>query len=338
MAKQGSKGISWTDETWNIIAGCSYESEGCRNCWAKRQALRVYPDLAYFCDGQARWNGNVRIFPERLDYPLRWTKKRLIAVGLMGDLFHPGVPDEFIEEVFAVMAISKHTFQILTKRPERMLKWMSGEWRDTMIEGRAQKRWHDRTKEDPSLWLAVHLPLPNVWIGVSCENQEAADQRIPILMRTPAALRYVSFEPLLGSITINRSHAYCPTHDFGGGFCVGGCHDLRKPEWVIFGGESGPGSRPMHPEWARDMIRQCESLGVPVHFKQWGDWAYWSDRVTVRASKVMRLTIKGNNGSDLANSSDGGDVWLYKCGKKHAGRIIDGKEYLRFPEVKKYDK
>ncbi len=231
----GKTKISWSDATLNVVSGCTPVSAGCQNCYASRYAKRGIGD---FVKGFRDPNDNklyrvkipfseVRTHPDRLEIPLHWRKPRKVFLCSMGDLFHDSVPDEFIEDVFATMANTNHVYQILTKRPKRMLEWMRGEWRDTMIEGRAQKQWHERTGEDPSLWLSVHLPLPNVWLGVTAENQAAADERIPLLLQTPAAVRFVSCEPLLGPVDIRK---YLPSENWcfcgyvgnetGADFCV----------------------------------------------------------------------------------------------------------------------
>ena len=262
--------IEWTDATWNPVTGCTKVSDGCRNCYAERIAKRFQGDFA------------VRIHPGRLDEPFRWRKPRLVFVCSMGDLFHLAVPDEFIADVFLTMATCRqHTFQVLTKRPERMLLWCTDAQRRIAIlkpPGR-NKDWAavDTMKSFP--W-----PLPNVWLGVSAENQAEADERIPFLLQTPAAVRFVSVEPMLGQVDL-RPYLSRPCTQCGGSAsvpCEGGgmpCPrclrvgqflDPDQLNWVICGGESGPGARPMYPDWASSLRDQCRVAGVPFFFKSHG--------------------------------------------------------------------
>jgi len=231
--------IEWTEETWNPIVGCTKVSAGCAHCYAERMANRLKamgrPEYQDVVNGNGRWTGRVTLVPERLEQPLRWRKPRTVFVCSMSDLFHPKVPMYYHVNIWRAMADTpQHTYQILTKRPRAM-------------RGRL---------EPLSQTFGV---LPNVWLGVTAENQEAADERIPLLLQTPAAVRFVSAEPLLGPITLGgavdyyHGNAYKPTLD-----------------WVIVGGESGPGARPMHPDWARSLMDQCQSAGVAFFFKQWG--------------------------------------------------------------------
>ena len=228
----GTKG-----EVWNPTTGCTKVSAGCQHCYAESVAER-------FWDG--RPFTDVQCHPERLDIPLRWKKPRTVFVDSMSDLFHKDVPFEFIAAVFAVMGLaSRHTFLILTKRPRRM-----------------QSFWKVRK-------LLGSKPLPNVWLGVSAENQETADERIPLLLATPAAVRFVSFEPLLGDIWLcvcgkragsayDGTRADCPLH---------GAHPIG---WVIIGAESGAKRRPMEIYWMLHLIEQATGAGVPVFVKQDG--------------------------------------------------------------------
>jgi protein gp37 len=262
-------GISWTDATWNPIRGCTRKSEGCRFCYAERVAARFsdqgapYHGFAERGRPGSKWTGRVELVEKALDLPIRWRKPRRIFVNSMSDLFHESLPDEAIDRVFAVMALApQHTFQVLTKRADRMRRYFLGisempnepAARDAMIEGAAQALFAQMSGGvDSSLWLAVHMPLPNVWLGVSVENQAAWDERWPALAETPAAVRFVSFEPLIGPIDTGLT---------GGG---------DAPDWWIIGGESGPGARPMRREWAQALIRQCDAVGAAPWFKQVGD-------------------------------------------------------------------
>jgi protein gp37 len=208
--------IEWTESTWNPVTGCTKISRGCQHCYAERMAIRLQ------AMGQARYRNGFRLtlHPEALELPLRWRQPQMVFVNSMSDLFHRGVPEEFIARVFAVMQqASHHTFQVLTKRAERLAS------------------------------LAPRLPWPpNVWAGVTVEDADYVG-RIDLLKQVPAAVRFVSLEPLLGPV------AKLP---------LSGIH------WVIVGGESGPGARPMRAEWAHAVRDQCVAVRVPFFFKQWG--------------------------------------------------------------------
>jgi protein gp37 len=266
-------GIEWTEATWNPVTGCTKVSAGCDNCYAARFAerWRGLPGHPY------EQGFDLRLWPDRLVFPLRWRRPRMVFVNSMSDLFHDQVPDEFIARVFAVMAIARrHTFQVLTKRHGRMRSLLSSPSFGHLVaeQGRAH---HVGCQQD---WLAVGAmlggrPLPNVWLGVSAEDQKRADIRIPALLATPAAVRFVSAEPLLGPIDLKQ--AVIPMGDQRGhgltasfvhaGSC---CDRFHGIDWVIAGGESGPRARPMHPDWPRQLRDQCAAAGVAFFFKQWG--------------------------------------------------------------------
>jgi len=231
--------IEWTQETWNPITGCSKISEGCANCYAERMAKRLagrfgYPDQPHHFD--------VTIHEDKFDQPLKWKKPRMIFVCSMGDLFHDDVPEEQIMRVFDVMCDApQHTYQILTKRPQRM-KWIVKQFTDYIWKG---------------------LP-ENIWLGVTAENQKAADERIPWLLKTPAAVRFVSIEPMLGPISF-RWAKWQPIeyHNHLDG--------LRMLDWIICGGETGPGARRMNYTWAINLYGQCMAADVPFFFKKVGN-------------------------------------------------------------------
>lgn len=291
-------GISWTDATWNPIVGCSVVSPGCTNCYAMRDAARIVrcsagAGRASHYEGTIEpskagpvWTGEVMLAPGHiLERPLSWQKPRRVFVNSMGDLSHESVPDEWIDHVFAVMALApQHTFQVLTKRSARMREYLSGE----ALRRVARAANRIRTVDGLIGW-----PLPNVWLGVTAEDQTRANERIPDLLATPAAVRFVSCEPMLGPVDLTQ---------IGGGYTIfdslsgreethSGSLYKRVPslDWVICGGESGPNARPMHPDWARGLRDQCAAAGVPFHFKQWG--------------------------------------------KRHAGRLLDGVAHLEFPTI-----
>lgn len=243
--------IEWTDTTWNPVTGCTKVSPGCDHCYAERMTERFHGKGSF---------ATVKLHPDRLDAPLKWRKPRRVFVNSMSDLFHADVPDRFIEQTWATMgATPRHTYQVLTKRHARMRTLLSS-------------------------WTPVTSgpPYANVHIGVSVENQQWADIRIPALRDTPAALRFLSCEPLLRPL---------------------GDIDLTGIGWVIVGGESGPGARPMNPNWVRSLRDQCAAAGVPFFFKQWGEWA-------PTTSHGMR-----------------------RVGKKNAGRELDGRTWNEYPVV-----
>jgi len=260
---------------------------------------------------------DVKCHPEKLDIPLRWTKPRRIFVNSMSDLFHEDVSDSFIIDVFNIMAQAKqHIFQVLTKRPERMREFFLGS------NGAG----------------ANALPISNVWLGVSCEDQATADERIPPLLQTPAAVRWVSAEPLLGPIDlwpwikINLPsrwprHAYTPRGPF--------------INWIVAGGESGPQARPMHPDWVRSIRDQCRASGARFFFKQWGEWKPVCAQYPETDIEHDETEQAGCVG-DIALEPDGIIVegyqprskrtWLMdKVGKKSAGRTLDGRTWDEYP-------
>ena len=365
--------IEWTDSTWNPIRGCSRVSEGCRNCYAEKVAYRfsgsgqAYEGLVQvrktvtYPEGTRipQWNGQVQFVAKHLLDPLKWKEPRRIFVNSMSDLFHENVSDEWIDLIFGVMAHSpQHTFQILTKRPERMMAWASAKDRvvtvyDALVDSNIADdrkadelicRGQDRIlKPHPEYGYSFDCrwPLPNVWLGVSVENQAAADERIPLLLQTPAAVRFISAEPLLGPVEIS-SHRYPALW-------------TTKLGWVIVGGESGPGARPMHPDWARSLRDQCQAAGVPFFFKQWGEWvpfnqpdSLYSNGPAVHYSAHGLVYLDGKNslhpGVDLLGPEglstrdlDGNDgaAAMFRVGKHAAGALLDGREWRNFPEVAK---
>jgi protein gp37 len=225
----GLTDIEWTDATWNPISGCLMVSPGCTNCYAMRMASRLqamnhpaYAGVVRKSGSRPVWTGKLHLITTSLDVPLKWKKPRKVFVNSMSDLFQETVPGDFIEKVWITMSRAHwHVFQILTKRPENM------------------RRMIDR----------IGLPiLPNVWLGTSVESREFAD-RIEILRKTPAAVRFVSFEPLLGNV---------------------GSVDLSNVHWAIVGGESGPGARPLESAWIEQIEQQCRTHGAAFFFKQWG--------------------------------------------------------------------
>jgi protein gp37 len=299
MADKSS--IEWTDATWNPVTGCSKVSAGCKHCYAEREWARLSANPKaprYF----GRQFTDVQCHMDVLTTPLRWKKPRRIFVNSMSDLFHPDVPTAFIDDVFGVMAgCPQHTFQVLTKRPYRMLGYL-GDFHAEMVTREFVKHW---PQAETMTW-----PLPNVWLGVSVEDQASADERIPLLRQTPAAVRWVSAEPLLGPV----SFASVPR---------GGTGAEGNIDWVVAGGESGPHARPMHPDWARGLRDQCEAAGVPFLFKQWGEWRPTTADYVVDDRQNTAVIHRFKDGQRLA-----------KVGKRAAGRLLDGVLHDAYPEVR----
>ena len=285
-------GISWADATWNPVVGCTKVSPGCDHCYAIRTAHRMTANpnplvsQAYAgTEAGDEWTGKVNLLPGRLDQPLRWRKPRRIFVNAQSDLFHGAVPDDFIARVFAVMACTpRHTYQVLTKRHGRMRSLLrSDDFRPAVEDAMRGIVAAYRTERT---WYAA-WPLPNLWLGLSVEDQSTADLRIPALLDTPAAVRWVSAEPLLGPVDLREwvhTPECLPGGDDGPPWCTCGLFLSGGLDWVVVGGESGPGARPMHPEWARTLRDQCASTGVAFFFKQWGEHGQDQRRVGKRAA------------------------------------------------------
>ena len=350
--------ILWTEETWNPVIGCSRVSEGCRNCYAERMAARhnsnpktpQYHGIASFTDSGPRWSGEARCLPEKLSAPLRWRKPRKVFVCSMGDLFHEDVPDEFILKVWNVIRSCHvsgvgHVFQVLTKRPNRMADFVSRVRFSNKGHGRLWLADDPADHESGYSLGAGHLGcsgLTNVWLGTSAEDQPTLDERVPHLLRTPAAVRFVSLEPLLGAVDLtdlvvddgNPGEWHIdalmmdddPADDetFHGAIL----------DWVIAGGESGPGARPMHPQWVRDIRDQCVSAGVPFFFKQWGEWTEESaadlehNRIAVGGDRTQncRYALLDSQSGQITNT-------VLRVGKKSAGRELDGRTWDEFPNT-----
>lgn len=310
-------GIEWTHvhrpdgtvyrgATWNIVTGCHKISSGCKHCYAEREWQRFSKAAGtrYF----KRDFTDVQCHDDLLDVPLRWSAPRGIFVNPRGDLFHESVPFAFVDQVFDRMRRANwHIFQILTKRPQRMLEYFKS--RD--IDG----------------W-----PFGHVWLGVSVEDQDTADERIPLLLQIPAAVRWISAEPLLGPMDI-RCWLKMNT-------VISSASDLRYLNWVVAGGESGTKARPSNPVWVRSLRDQCNEAGVPFNFKQWGEWS------PERPVGYCRLT-KNTWSHDMYAWDNQGHVYnpvdpapghfpsvcMWRVGKRKAGRMLDGKILNGFPGV-----
>lgn len=323
-------GIEWTDSTWNPIRGCSRVSEGCRNCYAEGVAKRFSGDGQPYAGLIARggqWNGRIKIVNHLLDWPLRKRKPMRIFVNSMSDLFHESVPDWVIDRIFAVMAIAeRHTFQVLTKRPKRMRDYLSQD-RRTQWADSAVRLWGGTDPD--ALYDAIDHGdnvLPNVWLGASVEDQATADVRIPLLLQTPAAVRWISAEPLLGPIDIDQAMWGTDPDKRGPMSCFGftdGFGYEALLHWVVVGGESGRNARPMHPKWARSLRDQCEAAGVAFLFKQWGGWVPGDAPPWPENADYAVEAGKGFYFDDLQ--------WMDRVGKKTAGRHLDGIIYDQYP-------
>lgn len=272
MAKQNETGITWTDETWNPLVAyrgdkrgwhCEKISPACDNCYAAAMNKRsdglvgIGTGLPYAPEQRAKLRFEVH--EETLLAPLRWKKPRKIFVCSMTDLFGEWWTDEQIDRVFELMALTPwHTYQVLTKRPERMRQYITSRSITDVV--RKEMATFDLT---PDLW-----PLPNVWLGVTAENQEQADERIPLLLQTPAAVRFVSVEPMLGPVDLRRYFQLAEVETVSEGRLFPQQQARRRLHWVITGGESGPKARPSHPDWFRSLSRQCRDAGTAFFMKQ----------------------------------------------------------------------
>ena len=353
--------IDWCDATWNPIVGCSVVSPGCANCYAMRHAARLEKMLPRERRGEALlpnqyaattqaskagpvWTGRINIAPDSVFLaPLRWKRPRAIFVNSMGDLFHETVPDAWIDRVFAVMALApQHTFIVLTKRAKRMREYLSHiaqpnclAWDTTASVMTARcPGWKDEPASGPHRSRAIAAfgtwPLPNVVAGVSAERQQEADERIPDLLATPAAKRIVSIEPMLGAIDIR----HVDTNERGAYFNPLSSVIGPNLDGVILGGESGPGARPMHPDWLRAIRDQCAAAGVPLFFKQWGEWLHQTEAINVCRDTVEFMpdgsARKVKNWIEFHGRLKT-SVVMQRVGKSSAGRQIDGREHNNLP-------
>ena len=306
QSPDGTKG-----KTWNPVRGCSRVSKGCENCYAERQAHRFsggghpYQGLVKGTLRGARWTGDVRFVSEMLDAPLRWRKPRMVFVNSMSDLFHPKVTDEQVDAVFGVMwaclylgrgdaTYPGHVFQVLTKRPHRMREYLSTDRRERWAYAAASRT--DDSGNPDAIWDQVRFhegPHPRIWLGTSIEDQATADERIPHLLAAPAAVRFVSAEPLLGPITLDKYNTESGTHWLSGldehypEEGVGACLD-----WLIVGGESGPKARPCNVGWIRSLVRQCQGAGVACFVKQLG-------AVPFQHPLPVKWELKHRKGADM---------------------------------------
>ena len=292
-------GIEWTDATWTPVTGCAKVSAGCKHCYAERNWGRLQHLPAY----AGRAFTDVATHADRLLQPLSWKRPRRIFVNSMSDLFHQDIHDDFIGMVFRTMARApQHTFQVLTKRAERMQRLLT------------HPKMRGFVGDAP--W-----PLPNVWIGVSVEDQATADERIPMLLQTPAAVRWISAEPLLGPVSLRLERL---GHWNALAIKSNQPWATTRLHWVVVGGESGPKARPMHPAWARSLRDQCAAAAVPFLFKQWGEWQ------PVHPSGASIPGCGTTPQREPAFRFEHGHYFT-KVGKKLAGRLLDGALHDGYP-------
>lgn len=324
-----STGIEWTDETWNPVVGCTKVSQGCKHCYAKTihdmrhkaylAGKKVAPQYAHPFE-------TVQLMPDRLDEPLRRRRPTKYFVNSVSDLFHEDVPDEYLDRVFAVMGLAeRHTFQVLSKRPGRMRDYMRAVGLRERIAAAANAimreskttRGFDQALSHRFLWTRCdsldpgpwanrlagiaddQWPLPNVWLGASVEDQKAADERIPLLLDTPAAVRFLSCEPLLGPVDLTRVGVWRDDPLSALEEIVG--HVERPPvDWVIVGGESGKGARACDVAWIESIVAECGLVGVPVFVKQLGSRPEMT--VTLQGGRQhtagVRVSAKGGEMSE----------------------------------------
>ncbi len=322
--------IEWAESSWNPLRGvkgnwhCTHVSEGCRRCYAERMNVRMGGPAYKPSADQFRLDEKI------LGKPLRWRRPRRIFVCSMTDLFHEDIPLRVIAAVFGLMALSqRHIFQVLTKRPEKMRGFL--EECDARI---AVSHTFAEISASPTYDSTFDWPLPNVWLGVSVEDQKRVDERVPILLATPAAVRWISYEPALGPISLVHDDPYPWVVNYLAGTRATpdcddpGWDDKGKLDWVVCGGESGPGARPMHPDWARSVRDQCQAAGVPFFFKQWGEWA---DLQAAGLSKTCWKSIETKGVKERMHIWNGGEEMSFRIGKKAAGRLLDGRGWNEYP-------
>jgi len=337
-------------KTWNPLLGCREKSEGCDNCYAVKQAFRLahmgqerYMDVTMF--PEKGWNGKSLKVGTAINAPFKWKSPSVIFVCSMGDLFFDKHKFTDIDEIFAVMASNpQHIFIVLTKRPQRMLKWFN--WKDTSWDNegmRGDERiryycWHNHgVKIESKDWK---WPLQNVWIGVTAENQKQANKRLPVLTKVPSAVKFVSIEPMLEPVDVSLWQYT--------GFDEPPYDDVIN--WVICGGESGHNARPLHPDWVRSVRDNCEKTGTPFFFKQWGEYLFIEETAQPPFYRAPNTgdEFDGNGinfydpetcepgkwmGHKFIEDLDtlGGMYW--NAGRKLTGNLLDGKTHENYPEL-----
>lgn len=322
--------------TWNPTTGCTKISSGCQSCYAEKAVRRLVGRYGYPTDDPFR----VVLHPERLTKPLRWRKQRWVFVNKMGDLFHPDVPDEFLDKVFAVMALTPRiTYLILTRRPNRMRTYLLEHAADGQLIWTTAQRFNSSKSrpQENTAW-----PLPNVWLGVAAEDQDIANERIPVLLQTPATVRFVAIEPMLGPVDLTRIQFNKRTvmnvlegvgisktswaQTIPNAYC-------ERLDWVIVGGEIGPNARPIHPDWVRSLRDQAQAAKVPFFFKGWGQWVDLSPGNWQHPPRKNR-----SSWADSYVLSHKNQIYVFpdgrkvvRVGHKSAGRLLDGRTWDEVP-------
>lgn len=312
-----NSGIQWTDHTFNPWIGCTKVSPGCDHCYAETWAKRY---------GTATWgSGEPRHLTSESNWqqPLKWNRqaeaegKRLrVFCASLADVFDNEVPSEWRARLFDIIHSTPYLdWLLLTKRIGNVNKMLAS-------------------------WACIDKLWPNVWLGASIVNQEEANRDIPKLLATPAKVRFLSLEPLLGPVDLSGIPANLnplPQHEAWDWFnALTGCGEFQgeyagapdypKIDWVIVGGESGPGARPMSPHWVRDLRNQCINSGVPFFFKQWGEWGWWQGGYFGPGTRAMEKRFVGGDEAPFR-------AWMTRTGKKLAGRVLDGREWNEFPRA-----
>jgi protein gp37 len=317
--------IEWTDHTFNPWWGCAKVSPGCDHCYAEALGNRF--GTPWGVDAERREFGE-----KHWDEPRKWNAKAAAAgerhrvfCASMADVFDKNAPSGARQRLLSLIADTPHLdWLLLTKRI-----------------GNASRMLQEACMHDGRLMDAndQYRALPNLWLGISVVNQEEADRDIPKLLNVPATVRFLSMEPLMGSVEISRwlmPRQQANEDGYGGDQCPGWTTDFTTVDWVIVGGESGRGARPMHPNWARSLRDQCAAAGTPFFFKQWGEWAQAdaiSDDEDIKLEErwlsVSGRSLGPSEGVDIFK----GDEVVYRAGKKAAGRLLDGVVHNEFPKV-----
>lgn len=348
--------IEWAQSVWNPTRGCSKVSHGCNNCYAIRMAHRLahmpataqrYAGLAKKTEHGLEWTGTVATDESALHIPVKNKKPTIYFVDSMSDIFHASVPFAFIDRIFAAMAASpQHVFIVLTKRPEQAFKWFNyqdKEWANEGMQGTERIRYQALHTLGINI-LAENFawPLPNVIMGVSIESQKYIE-RLHWLVRIPAATRCISAEPLLGELDLHftriafekasEDFLNLPTKDL--------LYPKGSIDWVIAGGESGPGARPCNFGWATKLQQQCKKAGIAFFFKQWGEYlplCEWYKKPFFTKNKTIYTANERGQAVDVYDYYKTAEKitdenTFYKVGKKLAGSLLNGQQYRQLPEV-----